>query len=46
MKFTTVEGVGSKTIGYNEIQKRIVDNNATQCGWCTPGMLKITNISL
>ena len=37
LKLTTVEGVGSKAKGFNDIQTRIADYNGTQCGWCTPG---------
>ena len=33
MKFTTVEGIGSKQNGFSDIQKRIADYNGTQCGW-------------
>lgn len=39
LKLTTVEGVGSKSKGFNEIQKRLADNNGSQCGWCTTGMV-------
>lgn len=39
IKFTTVEGVGGKKAGYNTIQQRLVDNNGSQCGFCSPGMV-------
>ena len=39
MKFTTIEGVGSKLSGFSEVQKRIADYNGSQCGWCTTGMV-------
>jgi xanthine dehydrogenase/oxidase len=38
LKLTTVEGVGNKAIGFNDIQTRVADYNASQCGWCTPGI--------
>ncbi|CAG4961688.1 unnamed protein product [Colias eurytheme] len=36
-EITTIEGVGSRRVGYSEVQKRMAANNATQCGYCTPG---------
>jgi xanthine dehydrogenase/oxidase len=34
---TTVEGVGSVRAGLHPVQQRLVDNDGTQCGFCTPG---------
>lgn len=42
MAITTVEGVGSVKGGLSEEQKRLTENNGTQCGYCTPGW--ITNM--
>lgn len=39
---TTVEGIGSVNEDLSEEQKRLVGNNGTQCGYCTPGW--ITNM--
>lgn len=39
MSITTVEGVGSVSSGLSEEQKRLVQHNGTQCGFCTPGWI-------
>jgi len=35
-----VEGLGDKRQGYHKIQDQIVNFSGTQCGFCTPGMVK------
>jgi xanthine dehydrogenase small subunit len=38
----TVEGIGeSKEMGFNlhEVQKKMIDFNGAQCGYCTPGFI-------
>ena len=39
---TTVEGVGTPD-GLDEVQSRLVSNNGTQCGFCTPGFVMSMN---
>ena len=34
---TTVEGVGSVRTQLHPVQQRLVENDGTQCGFCTPG---------
>lgn len=42
MAITTVEGIGSIRNGLSVEQKALVENNATQCGFCAPGW--VTNM--
>ncbi|XP_054284608.1 uncharacterized protein LOC129001378 [Macrosteles quadrilineatus] len=37
LKVTTVEGIGSKETGYNEVQIRLANFYGSQCGYCSPG---------
>ncbi|MCX7920033.1 MAG: (2Fe-2S)-binding protein [bacterium] len=38
MEITTIEGIGSET-ELHPLQKSFLDHGASQCGFCTPGML-------
>ena len=36
---TTIEGLGNVRSGLHEIQQRMVQYNASQCGFCTPAQV-------
>ncbi len=36
---TTIEGIHNKEDGPNDMQQAFIDFGATQCGYCTPGMV-------
>ena len=40
MSVTTVEGVGSQG-NLHQVQKQLVKHNGSQCGFCTPGMVRM-----
>lgn len=41
MGIMTVEGIGSVQSGLSVEQQSIVENNGTQCGFCTPGLFTV-----
>ena len=43
-KVTTVEGIGSVKKGLHPVQTAIVEHHGTQCGYCTPGMVKTSRL--
>lgn len=38
-QITTTEGIGNSREGFHPIQEKLADNNGSQCGWCSPGMV-------
>ncbi|KAF7271079.1 hypothetical protein GWI33_016039 [Rhynchophorus ferrugineus] len=38
-KILTNEGIGNPLIGYHQLQKVLADNNGSQCGFCSSGMV-------
>jgi xanthine dehydrogenase YagT iron-sulfur-binding subunit len=38
-KITTIEGLAGKDDGLHPMQRTFIDNDAFQCGYCTPGQI-------
>jgi carbon-monoxide dehydrogenase small subunit len=38
-KITTIEGISQKNGEPNDLQQSFLEHGATQCGYCTPGMI-------
>lgn len=38
-RVTTIEGIHAEDGGPNDMQQAFIDYGATQCGYCTPGMI-------
>ena len=41
-KVTTIEGLGYKTNPLNNVQEKMVEHGAVQCGFCTSGIVMAT----
>lgn len=41
-KVTTIEGLGYKTNPLNNVQEKMIQHGAVQCGFCTSGMVMAT----
>jgi aerobic carbon-monoxide dehydrogenase small subunit len=41
-RVTTIEGLGDNENPLHNVQKKMVDHGAVQCGFCTPGMVMTT----
>ncbi|KAL3837024.1 hypothetical protein ACJMK2_022415 [Sinanodonta woodiana] len=39
LAITTVEGVGNTRTGLHDVQKKLIESQGLQCGFCTPGFV-------
>lgn len=46
LSVTTIEGIGSTRTKLHPVQERIAKAHGSQCGFCTPGMSKISQLAI